>query len=56
MSPYDEIRAAIILGLDVEQHDPKMAKMISSFTKEQVDWISLWLAGEGFGRLPTARQ
>ncbi|SDH47650.1 hypothetical protein [Microbacterium sp. 77mftsu3.1] len=50
-----KISASIHLGIYAEEGDPAMTDIVSTLTKDQVSWIGLWLASEGF-RAPAPRR
>jgi hypothetical protein len=46
----DQIRASLETGIWAEFGDPNLSPIVRSLTGEQVDWVSSWLAGDGFGK------
>lgn len=50
-----KIEQSIKLGIYVESGDPDLEDLVKSITPEQIAWISIWLAGEGF-RAPIERK
>lgn len=47
-----DIRCSIDLGILVESsEDNPLAPVVNSFTVQQINWLSSWLAGDGIGRI-----
>lgn len=50
-----KISNSIHLGVYAEDGNPAMANISGTLTKDQIAWIGIWLASEGF-RAPAPRR